>query len=113
MYDIFFVSKNSIDDSDWKSFHEKYPLSIKLENVKSIDEIKQKAFTKMFWLVWNDLILDDGFDLKEYRATKWDDMYVHVFKNGESYDGICLIPRQLEISKKEFDSCSVVLLSNV
>ena len=103
MYDIFFVSKNSIDDSDWKSFHEKYPLSIKLENVKAIDEIKQKAFTKMFWLVWDDLILDDDFDLKEYRATKWDDMYVHVFKNGESYDGICLIPRQLEISKKEFD----------
>ena len=58
----------------------------------------------MFWIVWDDLSLDKNFDLNNYRATKWDDMYVHIFKNGEYYDGICLIPRQLEISKKEFDN---------
>ena len=103
MYDIFFVSKNTIGDNDWKPFHQKYPLAIKLENVKSIEQIKQKTFTKMFWVVWDDLLLDKNFDLKNYKATKWDDMYVHVFKNDKSFDGICLIPKQLEISKKEFE----------
>jgi hypothetical protein len=103
MYDIFFVSKYTIDDNDWKSFHKKYPLAIKIGNVKTIEEIKQKTFTKMFWIVWDDLSLDKNFDLNNYRATKWDDMYVHVFKNDKSFDGICLIPKQLEISKKEFE----------
>jgi hypothetical protein len=103
MYDIFFVSKYTIDDNDWKSFHKKYPLAIKIGNVKTIEEIKQKTFTKMFWIVWDDLSLDKNFDLNNYRATKWDDMYVHAFKNDKSFDGICLIPKQLEISKKEFE----------
>jgi hypothetical protein len=29
-------------------------------------------------------------------------MYVHVFKNGEHYDGICLFPKSLTISQREF-----------
>jgi hypothetical protein len=103
MYDIFFVSKKEINNDEWEKFHERYPLSIKIENLNSIDEIKKKTFTKMFWIVWNDLILDDSFDLTKYRATKWDNEYIHVFKNGEHHDGVCLFPKDLTISKKEFD----------
>jgi hypothetical protein len=29
-------------------------------------------------------------------------MYVHVFKNGEHYDGVCLFPKSLTISQREF-----------
>lgn len=103
MYDIFFVSKGVANEKIWNDFHDIYPLSVRLDNVNSINDIKEKTFTKMFWIVWDDVILDENFDLKSYRATKWDDMYVHIFKNKEWYDGVCLIPRQLEISKKEFD----------
>jgi hypothetical protein len=30
-------------------------------------------------------------------------MYVHIFKNGDYYDGICLFPKNLEISQREFN----------
>lgn len=103
MYDIFYVSKNKVDEDSWNNFKKQYPIAQKLENIKTFNQIKSKAFTKMFWVVWDDLILAD-FDLLTYRATKWDDMYVHVFKNGEQYDGICLFPKSLNISQKEFDN---------
>jgi hypothetical protein len=103
MYDIFFVSKTDVCIDKWKEFNKKYPSSIKIDNVETIDDIKSKSFTKMFWIVWDDLILSPSFDLNEYRTSKWDDMYVHVFKNGDYYDGICLFPKILEISQKEFD----------
>lgn len=102
MYDIFYVSKKTINDNDWNAIRLKYPTIKKLENVNSFDQIKQKAFTKMFWVIWDDVILDDSFDLLSYRATEWDDQYVHIFLNGEFNDGICLFPKCLTISNKEF-----------
>lgn len=103
MYDIFFVSKAKINEQSWKDFHELYPSSIKIEYVKNIDDIRNRAFTKMFWIVWDDLVVDKSFDLRSYQATKWDDMYVHIFKNGDFFDGICLFPKKLKISQREFD----------
>jgi len=101
MYDIFYIS-TGVDDQ-WLSLKKKYPTAIKLENVKSIDEINSRAFTKMFWVIWDNLILNDDFNLNEYKASRWDDMYIHVFKNGEHYDGICLFPKNIKITVKEFD----------
>jgi hypothetical protein len=101
MYDIFYISTGVNDQ--WLSIKNKYPTAIKLENVKSVDKIRVRAFTKMFWVIWDDLILNDNFNLNDYRASQWDDMYVHVFKNGEHYDGICLFPKNLKVTKREFD----------
>ena len=103
MYDIFLVSKKNIKENKWQDFHKRYPSSIKIENVKNIEDIRNKSFTKMFWIIWDDLILNDSFDLNKYQATKWDNMYVHVFKNGDYSDGICLFPKNKMISEKEFD----------
>jgi hypothetical protein len=103
MYDIFFVSKKVVNQIKWEKFHEKYPSSIKIDNVKNIDDLKSKSFTRMFWIVWDDLTLDDSFDLTKYKATKWDNMYVHVFKNKDYYDGICLFPKHLTVTQREFD----------
>lgn len=102
MYDIFYVSKGVIDSVDWKQFREKFPSSQKIENVKSFDDIKRKAFTKFFWIVWNDLIVDETFSFN-YRVTQWDESYVHVWKNSEHYDGICLVSKQHKITSREFD----------
>lgn len=100
MYDIFYVNGS---DSDFLKIKSKYPRAQHIQNVASYDDIKSKAFTKMFWVIWNDVDLLDSFNLTDYKSTKWDDMYVHVFKNGEHYDGICLFPKNLSISKREFE----------
>lgn len=102
MYDIFYVSKAEGNDKDWLKIKSRYPLAQRLTNINSYEQIKLKSFTKMFWVIWDDLDLSDSFNLLEYQATKWDDMYVHVFKNGEHFDGICLFPKSLTISQREF-----------
>jgi hypothetical protein len=102
MYDIFYVSRTKGSDEDWKKFKSKYPIAQRLCNIESYEDIRSRAFTKMFWVIWDDLEIGDDLNLLEYKATKWDDMYVHVFKNGKHYDGICLFPKSLKISQKEF-----------
>jgi hypothetical protein len=102
MYDIFYVSKHVGNEEDWKIIKSTYPLAQRLTNINSFNEIKSKSFTKMFWVIWDDLQLNKTFNLLEYKTTKWDDMYVHIFKNGEHYDGICLFPKSLDISQREF-----------
>ena len=101
MYDIFYVSKTNGNDTDWAIIKSKYPLAQRLTNIKSYEEIRSNSFTKMFWVIWDDVDLT-SFNLLDYKATKWDDMYVHVFKNGEHYDGVCLFPKSLTISQREF-----------
>ena len=103
MYDIFYVSRTIGNDVDWAVVKSKYSAAQRLSNIESFDQIKSRAFTKMFWVIWDDLILNNSFDLSEHSATKWDDQYVHVFKNGEHYDGIVLFSKNTTISKKEFD----------
>ncbi len=104
MYDIFYVSKTNGNDQDWEKIKVKYPFAQRFSNIKTYDQIKSKALTKMFWVIWDDIELSESFDLNSYRATKWDDMYVHVFKNGEYYDGLCLFPRYAKISQREFNN---------
>jgi hypothetical protein len=102
LYDIFYVSKGIIDDLEWKRFREKVPSAQKIENVKTFNDIKTKSFTKFFWVVWNDLNVEDSFTF-DYRVSKWDEEYVHVWLNNTTYDGIVLFPKAATISQKEFD----------
>lgn len=101
MYDIFYVSKGEGNTKQWTAIKSKYSVAQRLTNIKSYEEIRSKSFTKMFWVIWDDVDLT-SFNLLDYKATKWDDMYVHVFKNGEHYDGICLFPKALNISQREY-----------
>jgi hypothetical protein len=100
-YDLFYVSTGSVDQDDWLTFKSRFPNAQKIENALSIDDIKKKSFTKMFWIVWNDIMVRDDFKF-EYEATKWDLEYVHVFKNGNHYNGVCLFPKSTTITSKEF-----------
>ena len=93
MYDIFFVSQGAIDQAQWSAVKARWPNAQAVENCKNIRDISSKSFTKMFWVIWDDLEVLDSFDINEHRATKWDDVYVHVFKNGEHKDGICLFQK--------------------
>ena len=101
MYDIFAISLNTFNQSNWNKIKEKYPTAILCENVKSFSEIANKSFTKMFWVIWDNILFTDNLDLNEYRATRWDDQYIHVFRNGKVFDGICLFPKTINVTDKE------------
>lgn len=102
MYDIFYVSKETVSQLRWSEFKKRFPRSQKIENA-DIEFLKNKSLTKFFWVVWDDVIIEDNFNL-DYRVPVYDENYVHVFKNGKFYDGICLISKYHQIAKKEFDN---------
>lgn len=102
LYDIFYVSKHTISETDWSAFRSRFPSSQKIENVKTFNDIKKKSFTKFFWVVWDDLLVADDFNF-DYRVSKWDEGYIHVWLNNETYDGINLFPKTSTITQKEFD----------
>jgi len=102
MYDIFYVGKGIVDADRWIDFKSRYPNAQKLENVKTFEEVKRRAFTKMFWVIWDHIDLLPTFEL-DYRVPKWDEGYVHVFKNGNYYDGVCIFPKSAKILQREWD----------
>ncbi len=101
MYDIFYISDHSIDESKWKQFQSRFSTATKLENVKSFNQIKSKSFTKFFWVVWDDLEIVEDFKF-DYRVPEWDEQYIHVFKNGSHYNGVCLFSKNKIVSDREF-----------
>lgn len=97
MHDIIFIS--SIKDSDlFKDFKKKYPFA---KHASTYEEAKRKSFTKLFWLVWDDITVNDNFDFK-FDVPEWDQQYIHVFKNGDYFDGICLSSKSVNVSEREF-----------
>jgi len=101
MYDILYVSRGSVDPQSWLNFSKKFPTARLIEHVENFDQLKSKSFTKLFWVVWDDLVIRDNF-LLDYVVPKWDESYVHVFKNGDHFDGINIFNKQHEITNKEF-----------
>jgi hypothetical protein len=106
IYDIFYVSKGNVNEEEWLEFRLKFPSAQKIENVKNFESIQKKSFTKFFWVVWDDLTLLDTA-IFEYRVSKFEEEYVHVFKNicngVENYfGGVALFPKNCKISSKEF-----------
>lgn len=103
VYDIFYVSKNIIDEQDWKQFRSRFPSAQKIDNVKTFNDIRKKAFTKLFWVVWDDLVIAKNFDFS-YRVPEWDQDYIHVWLNSTTYDGVCLFSKNSEPTQKEFEN---------
>ena len=62
MYDIFYVSNTVGNDASWQQLKQRYPTAQRLDNITSFDQIKKQAFTKMYWVVWDDIILNDSFN---------------------------------------------------
>lgn len=94
MYDIILISDQY---SDIHSLRTRFPLA---KHATSFEDAKCKAFTKMFWIVYNDLIINKNFNF-DYVVPSWDEQYVHVFKNGDDFDGICLLSTTITVSEKE------------
>lgn len=94
MYDIIFIGN---DSPQWKALKSRFKTA---KRADSFEKAQKKAFTKMFWVVWDDLIVSDNFNF-DYEADDWSLEYVHTFLNGDHHDGIILVPKNANISSRE------------
>ena len=101
-YDIFFIGRSTVHNESWERIKKRYPIAQKIDNVKSFEQVKSKSFTRMFWVIWDDVYLSDEFDLNEYKVSVWDKEYIHVFKNGNYFDGVYIFPKNAQFSNKEW-----------
>lgn len=97
MYDIFFISDGTTSDNSFDNLKKRFPL---VRKVSSFTEAQKKTFTKFFWIVWNNVEINDFFDFN-YVVSEWNKSDIHVFKNGEYYDGVCLFPKTVKVSERE------------
>ena len=102
MYDVFLVSGGTIDDDAWSKFKQRFPNAQKVEHCDTFRKVADKSLTKHFWAVWDNLNLNEDFDLG-YKIPEWDDKYIHVFKNGKYHDGVCLFPKNAKVLQREWD----------
>ena len=65
-----------------------------LEKIKTVN-------SDMVYLITDNLIINDfKFD---YQVPKWEQDKVYVFKNGNYFDGICLLPTTKIVTQREFN----------
>jgi len=102
MYDVFFISSETISDNAWSKFKQRFPNAQKVEHCNSFQKVAAKSLTKHFWAVWDNINLAPEFEL-DYKIPEWDDKYIHVFKNGNYYDGVCIFPKHAKILQREWD----------
>lgn len=96
MYDIVYIGANK-NDPKFKTLKSRFPT---LKYASSVEKASKLCFTKFFYIVWEDTIVCDSF-MFDYIPDDWSQDYVHLFLNGTSYDGICLIPKKYAPSMRE------------
>ena len=98
MSDIVFIHDNSNYAVDmWNKLKAAYP---RAKKANTFEEAQRKVFTKMFWVIYPDIIINDDFNF-DYQPDAWSQDYIHTFLNGEHRDGIILVPKRVEISERE------------
>lgn len=102
MYDIFFIGISDVNsDEKWQQFKSRF---ITAKKATSIQQAQKMSLTEMLWIVRSDLTISDNFEF-DYTLEQWHKDYTHVFKNGKYYDGVVLVNKYKNISKREFDYC--------
>jgi hypothetical protein len=94
MYDVIYVGS----DKKNYNFHKKQIPVLKKAN--NFDHAKEICLTKYFYAIWDDIRVDYNFD---YTVDDYSTDYIHIFKNGKHYDGMCLFPRGANPSKQELN----------
>lgn len=95
MYDIVFVGSKT--DSGWNELRKKFPFS---KLASTFNDAQRISLTEFVWIVWNDLTIQDDF-MFDYIPDEWSHNYIHLFKNKDSYDGICLLHKDMHVSDRE------------
>ena len=106
MYDIIFISYNEPNaDINWELLKQKFPRAKRVDGVKGIHQAHiaaaNKSFTKMFWVVDGDAVIEPNFNF-DYRVTedKLDHVFVWHSRNPINdleygYGGVKLLPTRL------------------
>ena len=94
MYDIILINPTA---EEYKAFKTKFPIAKKAESFRHAQKL---AVTEFFWIIWNDCKVIESFDFS-YTPDQWSKNYIHVFLNGNEYDGVCLVPKHATFLDKE------------
>ena len=74
-----------------------------INNYQDYLNAKQNSITEMFWGIPSDVIVDYNFDLYFEHQNFYDRNITHVFLNNDTYDGIVLFSKHVELTEKEID----------
>jgi hypothetical protein len=108
MYDIVFISYQEPNaEENFKKLKNRFPTAKRVHGVKGIHQAHiaaaNKCYTKMFWVVDGDAVIDDNFNFS-FTADEYQDQMVHIWRsrnpiNGLNYGygGAKLLPKQLTI----------------
>ena len=97
MYDIFYINQNPQNNSEYNKLKSKFPM---LKASKDFATAQKQSLTEFFWIIWDDLMIEDSFEF-DYVPKEWNKEYIHSFLNGNTYDGVVLVPKNALITKKE------------
>jgi hypothetical protein len=112
MYDVFFISYEEPNAEDnWKNLKSKIPQARRIHKISGIAnahyKCAQQSFTKMFYTVDGDTIVDDTWDFS-FIPAEWDQQYIHLWLSRNQlnsliygYGSVKLWPRDLLSSRKE------------
>ena len=96
MYDIFYISNNPANDVELAKLKFKYPM---LNTVRNFESAQRMTMTEFFWVIWDDIIIIDDFNF-DYVPTN---VCAYTFLNGNSHDGVALLPSNATYSKNEIE----------
>jgi len=96
MYDMVYIGPKS---ERYNNLKQKYTM---LKHAKDVDTAKALSMTKMLWIIWDNIQVCDDFNF-DYKANQWSQDVAHVFKNGDTFDGIVLIPKHTMLAAKEVE----------
>ncbi len=99
MYDVYLIANKNLYQAELKALKSKIPT---LKCAVTIEQAQASCITNFFWIVYPDLVINDDFHF-DYEPDEWSQNYVHIFLNGDDYDGISLVPKTAKISQKEID----------
>jgi hypothetical protein len=96
-FDMFFLGDES--SKNFKKLKEKFSNIRAVESHSNANDLSE---TDMFWLVPDDITVNDTFKFT-YEPDEWSFKYTHVFGNGSStvQDGVALFPKNYDPTEKE------------
>jgi hypothetical protein len=98
MFDIIVIQPSTFKNTSQLNIVQRYPF---VKHAASLTEAQQISLTEFFWIVPDDVIVNDDFEF-DYIPDEWSQNYIHIFKNGkELYDGIALIPKTAMLIEKQ------------
>jgi len=96
-FDLFFIGDEN--STQYKKLLDRFPHA---QCVDAIDTAQALSETDMLWIVPDDIDVTPIFKFS-YQPDDWSQKYAHMFRNGDSQDGIVLLPKFYELTDKEVD----------